>query len=69
VLVSRNGGESWQQRSGRPDDTPVNVIIQDPQRPSYVYVGTKQGFYSSHDGGDHWQRRGGNLPLVISPAY
>jgi photosystem II stability/assembly factor-like uncharacterized protein len=62
VLVSRNGGDSWQQLSGM-DTTAVNVIMQDPQRPSYVYVGTKQGFYSSHDGGDRWQRRGGNLPF------
>jgi len=38
-----------------------------------VYVGTKQAFYSSHDGGQHWQRRGGNLPfgdftsILVSP--
>ena len=63
VLVSRNGGESWQQVSGVPTATPVNVIVQDPQRPAYVYVGTKQAFYMSHDGGDHWSRRGGNLPF------
>jgi len=63
VLVSRNAGESWQQLSGVPNATPVNVIVQDPQRPAYVYVGTKQAFYMSHDGGDHWSRRGGNLPF------
>jgi photosystem II stability/assembly factor-like uncharacterized protein len=63
VLVTRNGGDSWQQVSGIPNATPVNVIMQDPQRSSYVYVGTKQAFYMSHDGGDHWSRRGGNLPF------
>jgi photosystem II stability/assembly factor-like uncharacterized protein len=66
VLVSRNGGETWQIVSGIPETkpaTPVNVVVQDPQRPSYVYVGTKQAFYMSHDGGDHWARRGGNLPF------
>jgi photosystem II stability/assembly factor-like uncharacterized protein len=63
VLVSRNGGDSWQALSGIPIDAPVNVIMQDPQRPAYVYVGTKQAFYLSHDGGDHWARRGGNLPF------
>ena len=63
VLVTRNGGDSWQQISGIPNATPVNVIMQDPQRSSYVYVGTKQAFYMSHDGGDHWSRRGGNLPF------
>jgi len=63
VLVSRNGGDTWEQVSGIPNATPVNVIVQDPQRPSYVYVGTKQAFYMTHDGGDHWSRRGGNLPF------
>jgi photosystem II stability/assembly factor-like uncharacterized protein len=63
VLVTRDGGDSWQQVSGIPNATPVNVIMQDPQRSSYVYVGTKQAFYMSHDGGDHWTRRGGNLPF------
>jgi photosystem II stability/assembly factor-like uncharacterized protein len=28
-----------------------------------VYVGTKQAFYVSSDNGQHWQRRGGNLPF------
>jgi len=26
-------------------------------------VGTKQTLFASHDGGQHWQRRGGNLPF------
>jgi len=63
VLVSRNGGDSWQQVSGIPNTAPVNVIVQDPQRAAYVYVGTKQAFYMSHDNGEHWARRGGDLPF------
>ena len=73
VLISTDGGKSWRQIDGVPADTPVNVIAQDPQRPARVYVGTKQAFYSSHDGGRKWSRRGGNLPygdftsIVINP--
>ncbi len=63
VLVSRDGGDTWQQLSGIPTNAPVNVIAQDPQRAAFVYVGTRQAFYSSHDGGEHWARRGGNLPF------
>lgn len=63
VLVSRDAGETWQQLSGVPNTSPVNVIVQDPQRSSFVYAGTKQAFFLSHDGGDHWSRRGGNLPF------
>jgi photosystem II stability/assembly factor-like uncharacterized protein len=63
VLVTRDGGRSWQHVSGVPTEGPINVIEQDPQRSAYVYVGTTQTFYISHDGGEKWQRRGGNLPL------
>lgn len=63
VLVSRDAGETWQQVAGIPTSAPVNVIVQDPQRSGFIYAGTKQAFYSSHDGGDHWSRRGGNLPF------
>jgi photosystem II stability/assembly factor-like uncharacterized protein len=63
VLMSRDAGQTWQQLSGVPTTSPINVIVQDPQRSSFIYVGTKQAFYRSHDGGDQWSRRGGNLPF------
>jgi photosystem II stability/assembly factor-like uncharacterized protein len=63
VLVSRDGGDTWEQVSGIPTASPVNVIVQDPQHPAFIYVGTKQAFYMSHDGGSQWTRRGGNLPF------
>jgi photosystem II stability/assembly factor-like uncharacterized protein len=63
VLVSRDGGETWQQVSGVPTTSPINVIVQDPFRASHIYVGTKTAFYMSHDGGQSWSRRGGDLPF------
>ena len=63
VLVTHDGGMTWRQSEGIPRDFPVNTIAQDPQRPDYVYVGTKQAFYMSHDAGAVWNRRGGNLPF------
>src|SRR5262249_54835078 len=63
VLTSRDEGQTWQQLDGVPATAPINVIIQDPQRPAFIYVGTKQALYMSHDGGEHWARRGGNLPF------
>lgn len=74
VLISRDSGETWQQVSGIPTTSPINVISQDPKRSSFIYVGTKQAFYLSHDGGDHWSRRGGDLPfgdftsILINPS-
>jgi photosystem II stability/assembly factor-like uncharacterized protein len=73
LLVSRDGGATWQQVQGVPDTAPVNVIAQDRERSAYIYIGTKQAFYSSHDGGERWMRRGGNLPygdftsILINP--
>jgi photosystem II stability/assembly factor-like uncharacterized protein len=63
VLASRDGGKSWEQLRGIPVDAPVNVIERDPKRPENIYVGTTQTLYVSHDSGQRWQRRGGNLPL------
>lgn len=73
LLVSRDGGATWHQVQGIPDTAPINVIAQDRERSAYIYVGTKQAFYSSHDGGERWARRGGNLPygdftsILINP--
>ncbi len=63
VLVSRDAGKTWQRMPGIPSETPVNVITRDPRRPNYGYVGTKQAFYMTRDGGASWSRRGGNLPF------
>jgi len=63
VVVSRDGGKTWQRVSGVPTEAPINAIALDPRRPNYLYVGTKQAFYKSQDGGATWTRRGGNLPF------
>lgn len=73
LLVTRDGGQTWQQVAGIPPTAPINVIEQDPQRSAYVYVGTTQALYVSRDGGEQWMRRGGNLPpgtytsILINP--
>ena len=63
VLISRDAGKTWQQVSGIPSEAPVNTIARDLQHPNNIYVGTKQSFYLSRDGGVNWNRRGGNLPF------
>jgi photosystem II stability/assembly factor-like uncharacterized protein len=73
VLVSRDAGLTWQRVADVSSAAPINVIEQDPQRPAYIYVGTTQMLYMSHDGGEKWERRGGNLPygsytsILINP--
>jgi photosystem II stability/assembly factor-like uncharacterized protein len=63
VLVTRDNGKTWASARGIPTDAPVNIIERDPKRAENVYVGTTQTLYVSHDGGERWLRRGGNLPL------
>ncbi len=63
VLVSRDMGKTWQRMPDIPSEAPVNVIARDASRPNYAYVGTKQTFYMTKDGGANWSRRGGNLPF------
>ena len=63
VLVSRDAGKTWQRMSGITSEAPVNVIARDAGRPNYAYVGTKQAFYMTKDGGANWSRRGGDLPF------
>jgi len=63
VVVTRDGGASWQKVNGVPADAPISSIASDPQKPERVYVGSVQAFWLSRDGGKSWNRRGGNLPL------
>jgi photosystem II stability/assembly factor-like uncharacterized protein len=62
VVVSRDGGETWQQVAGIPATAPINTIVQDRQRAGNIFVGTKQTLYLSQDNGLRWMRRGGGLP-------
>jgi photosystem II stability/assembly factor-like uncharacterized protein len=63
ILVTHDFGKTWTSVEGISHEFPVNVVVQDPQRPEYVYAGTKQAFFMSHDNGVTWTRRGGNLPF------
>ncbi|MBD0325221.1 MAG: peptidoglycan-binding protein [Pyrinomonadaceae bacterium] len=73
VLVSRDSGATWQQVEGIPTAAPISAIEKDKKQSAHIYVGTKQALWFSHDGGEKWIRRGGNLPygdyvsILINP--
>ncbi|HEX8491684.1 MAG TPA: peptidoglycan-binding protein [Pyrinomonadaceae bacterium] len=73
VLVSRDGGATWQQVEGIPPTSPISTIEQDQKQSAHIYVGTKQSLWFSLNGGGTWTRRGGNLPygdyvsILINP--
>ena len=65
VVVSDDGGRSWQPR-GHQDlaDTQVYTLARVPGRPQRVYAGTLSGVWGSTDGGESWQRLTADLPQV-----
>lgn len=68
VIVSRDGGETWQKTNGITpkhiaEAVPISSITIDPKDSERIYVGTTQTLYLTTDGGKTWLRRGGNLPL------
>ena len=58
-------GAAWTKiTDGIPEDDFTRVIREDPAQPGLLYAGTESGIYVSFDGGENWQRAGGNLPLA-----
>lgn len=63
VLISRDGGATWDQNQAVPAISPASSIVVDPKDANRIYIGTKQTLYISRDGGKMWMRRGGGLPV------
>jgi len=58
-------GQTWTRiTEGIPAGDFTRVIREDPHRQGLLYAGTESGLYVSFDDGGHWQRAGGNLPVV-----
>ena len=65
VLVSEDGGSSWEFAAGSPGstqrnfasrvDADVHSIVIHPTSPDLVYAPTGGGFYRSADGGNSWE--------------
>ena len=69
----RDAGASWDALTdGLPGPNDYQSVYRegldtDGLEPERLYVGTSNGqVYASADGGDHWQRRPGTLPPVLS---
>jgi photosystem II stability/assembly factor-like uncharacterized protein len=61
-------GESWTRIStgsnGIPNDYPVRVVREDPDREGLLYAGTEFGMFISFDDGGNWQPFQLNLPVT-----
>ncbi|MFA6603708.1 MAG: YCF48-related protein [Patescibacteria group bacterium] len=68
IYKSTNKGDAWAQKNAMPTITgerrnfngaSVATIVQDPQDPNALYIGTtEQGLYFTYDGGESWYQPG-----------
>ncbi|WP_132117037.1 FixG Ig-like domain-containing protein [Actinocrispum wychmicini] len=64
VFKTTDGGQHWDDISGRLPDVPVNSVILDPSDDNTLYIGTDVGPFSSRNGGRTWKRLGTDMPKV-----
>ena len=68
-------GQSWSAvTTGLPaDDASIRSLVEYPDRPNVLFLGTERALFVTHDNGDHWTRLAANLPttryddMVIHP--
>ncbi|MEO8167706.1 MAG: glycoside hydrolase, partial [bacterium] len=65
IYRTHDGGKTWKEIvRGLPDDGPVNVVREDPQRKGLLFCGTEQAVFVSFDDGENWQPLRLNMPAT-----
>lgn len=65
LLKSADAGTSWTSIAGTlPANGPVWALAEDPVNPRLLFAGTEFGLFFTIDGGAHWTRLKGNLPVI-----
>lgn len=64
VYMSENYGQTWKDISSNIPSSPVNVIKEDPENETILYLGTDNGAYVSFNQGDSWEVFSKGLPNV-----
>jgi hypothetical protein len=65
LMVSGDGGESWEQRS---PPAPLIDLAPDPGDPQHLLASGEGGLYRSSDGGRRWRPLGGEIGLLAWPG-
>ncbi len=65
-LYKRVNNNKWVSITGNLPASPVNVLIEDPEKENVLYCGTDMGAYITKDGGKNWVSINGNLPAAVS---
>lgn len=64
VLMTTDGGASWEDISGNLPQAPVNDVVRHPQLRRWLYVGTDMGVFFTPNLGRTWLKVGSSFPLV-----
>jgi photosystem II stability/assembly factor-like uncharacterized protein len=66
VFKTTNFGQSWTERTnGLPEMGSVNVIIEHPDNPNTLFLGTEHALFASTDGGQEWVAFMSSLPTTL----
>jgi len=64
LLVSGDGGKSWEERPISERLGRVHVVLEHPGEPGLLFVGTSLGLYRSRNDGWDWERCAHGLPYA-----
>lgn len=69
VLLSRDGGKSWDDRSSGIDYLDMHMLQNYPGSTERYVVSSARGFFTSDDAGRTWVRMEQGMPWTGSPMY
>ncbi len=65
IYRTHDGGKTWQEVvRGLPDNAPVNVVREDPERKGLLFAGTERAVFVSFNDGEDWQPLRFNMPAT-----
>lgn len=65
IFKTEDYGKTWKRiTNGIPNDYPVRVVREDPDREGLLYAGTEYGMFISLDDGASWKPFQQNLPIT-----
>lgn len=66
VFKTTDFGETWTSKTdGLPAEGTVNVIVEHPDNPDVLFLGTEHALFASTTAGDHWTKVDSGLPTTL----
>jgi photosystem II stability/assembly factor-like uncharacterized protein len=69
VLLSRDGGRTWIDRSAGIGYLDMHVLENFPGSSERFYVSSARGFFRTEDAGEHWARAEAGMPWTGTERY